>query len=205
MTDWNKINHDWFELRVWGKTKWEGVPCQKCPLDLWIYQEIVHEVKPRLIIEFGTLKGGTTLFLARVLDAIGNGSIVSVDKVDTPGRPEHPRIEYVLGDSLDPGVAASVRYTKDVMRGPCLIIEDSEHSRRHVLAELNLYWSMVDVGSYFIVEDTNHHFLHTDAAPETPWDAVQEFVKGRNDVLVDGSREKYRITFNPGGYLKRIA
>ena len=43
---------------TWGDTRWLGVPVQKCPLDLWIYQEIVYEIRPDLIIECGTAEGG---------------------------------------------------------------------------------------------------------------------------------------------------
>src|SRR5688500_14595071 len=39
---------------TWKKTYWLGVPTRKCPLDLWIYQEILHEVRPDIIVETGT-------------------------------------------------------------------------------------------------------------------------------------------------------
>ena len=31
---------------TWADTRWFGVKTLKCPLDLWIYQEIVHELAP---------------------------------------------------------------------------------------------------------------------------------------------------------------
>jgi hypothetical protein len=43
---------------IFQRTRWMGVPCQKCPLDLWIYQEIFHEIRPDLVIETGTAAGG---------------------------------------------------------------------------------------------------------------------------------------------------
>ncbi len=41
------------ESPLFTRTRWMNVPCLKCPLDLWIYQEIIAEVKPDLIIETG--------------------------------------------------------------------------------------------------------------------------------------------------------
>ena len=45
--------------RTWANTYWRGVPVLKCPLDLWVYQEILHEVRPDLIVEAGTKHGGS--------------------------------------------------------------------------------------------------------------------------------------------------
>lgn len=44
--------------KSWANTFWLGVPTLKCPLDLWVYQEIIFEIKPDLIIECGTASGG---------------------------------------------------------------------------------------------------------------------------------------------------
>ena len=67
-------------------TFWLGVQTLKCPLDLWIYQEIIFELirnnKPLVIIETGTHLGGSALFLACICDSIGNGRIISIDIID---------------------------------------------------------------------------------------------------------------------------
>ena len=49
------------EGRIYDRTRWMGVPCEKCPLDLWIYQEIIVETRPDLIVETGTRFGGSAL------------------------------------------------------------------------------------------------------------------------------------------------
>src|SRR5207237_5612429 len=79
--------------RPFEDTQWMGVPCLKCPLDLWAYQEIVFETKPDLIIETGSYKGGSALFLAHLFDLMGNGHVVSID-IEHRERPQHPRITY---------------------------------------------------------------------------------------------------------------
>src|ERR1700735_4179074 len=54
--------------RTWQNTTWLGVPVNKFPTDLWIYQEILTELRPDWIIETGTSEGGSAYFLACVCD-----------------------------------------------------------------------------------------------------------------------------------------
>jgi len=190
------------EPRIFAQASWMGVPCVKCPLDLWIYQEILSEVCPDLVVETGTYAGGTTLFLAHILDLLGNGAVVSIDIEDRP-RSAHPRIRYVTGPSTD---AVLVRRVLDTYeRTRCLVIFDSDHSRDHVLREMELFFPYVSVGSYMIVEDTNRngHPVCNSFGPG-PYEAVAEFLSHHDNFTADRSREKFLMTFNPNGYLKRI-
>lgn len=92
------LYYDSMDTWMWMNT-WFGIPTQKSPLDLWVYQEILWETRPDLIVESGTACGGSALFLATVLDRLGGGSICTIDIADVLGRPEHPRIRYILGSS----------------------------------------------------------------------------------------------------------
>ena len=56
---------------TWQNTRWLGVTAYKCPLDMWIYQEIIFEQQPDVIVECGTCLGGSALFLASLCDLIG--------------------------------------------------------------------------------------------------------------------------------------
>jgi cephalosporin hydroxylase len=94
--------------RTWTNTTWLGVRVEECPLDLWIYQELLSKLRPELVIETGTCAGGSAL-MASCMDMIDKGRIITVDIDDSPKRPEHPRIEYVSGSSTDPGIVARVR------------------------------------------------------------------------------------------------
>lgn len=84
----------------------------KYPADAWVYQEILFETKPELIIETGTYRGGGALFLATICDALGMGRIVTIDS-EAPQKdqplPEHRRIKYIVGSSIDPTVLEQVR------------------------------------------------------------------------------------------------
>ena len=188
---------------TWKNTFWRGVPAHKCPLDLWVYQEIIHEVRPDFIVETGTYQGGSALYLASVCDVEKHGRVISIDIEPQPGLPEHDRITYLVGSSTSEEVVEKVR--GEVGGGSVMVVLDSDHSADHVGNELRAYSPIVAVGSYLVVEDTN-----LNGNPILPgWgpgprEAVEEFLRDHDEYLVDESREKFFMTFNPGGYLKRV-
>ncbi|MFH1821914.1 MAG: CmcI family methyltransferase, partial [Methanobacteriota archaeon] len=92
--------YSYFFGKTLGNTFWLGVPTLKCPLDAWIYQEIVFETKPDIIVECGTANGGSALYLASLCDIIGKGRVITIDIEDGEGRPKHDRITYILGSSV---------------------------------------------------------------------------------------------------------
>jgi cephalosporin hydroxylase len=77
--------------RTWNNTTWLGTSILKCPLDLWIYQELLTRVRPDVIVETGTNKGGSAHYLASICDILGKGKIITVDISAEPDRPAHPR------------------------------------------------------------------------------------------------------------------
>ncbi len=190
--------------RTWRNTFFLGVPVAKCPLDLWVYQEIVSEVRPGLILETGTAHGGSALYLASLCDLVGAGRVVSVDVVEREGLPEHPRVSYVVGSSIERETFERVK--AHVRPGePVMVVLDSDHTREHVLAELRLYGALVTPGSYLVVEDTNVHGhpVFRSHGPG-PAEAVAEYLREDSRFAADEGREKFYMTFNPGGYLKRL-
>lgn len=191
---------------TWNDTRWLGVQTAKCPLDLWIYQEIMHEVRPDVIVECGTAYGGSALFFASICDLLGNGTVISIDIKERPGRPEHGRIRYLLGSSTSDEIIDEVKKRiGSPIETKVMIVLDSDHRKSHVLNELRRYSKLVTVGSYLIVEDTNlnGHPVDPTFGPG-PMEAVEEFLAGHDDFVVDKKREKFYLTFNPRGYLQRI-
>src|SRR5215204_6147628 len=73
---------------------WFGYELLKCPLDLWIYQELLVRTRPDVVVETGTWCGGSALYLAMILDHIGQGRVITVDIEEKANRPDHPRISY---------------------------------------------------------------------------------------------------------------
>lgn len=193
------------EKRTWSNTFWQGTPVLKCPLDLWIYQELIYEIKPDLIIECGTNSGGSALFLASMCDLVDNGKIVSIDIEVLPGRPEHSRITYLTGSSTSQEIVNKVKEFAG-NEGRILVILDSDHSKEHVLNELTIYSKLVTKNSYLIVEDSNinGHPVAREFGPG-PMEAIQEFLSENKEFVVDETREKFYLTYNPRGYLKKLA
>ena len=183
---------------------WLGVPIVKCPLDLWIYQEIVLAVRPDVVVETGTFRGGSALFFASLFDLLGNGRVYTVDVAEDPARPRHPRITYLLGSSTSTEVCARVRDAIAPQEN-VLVVLDSDHHSDHVLEELTAYHDLVKPGGYLIVEDThvNGHPVRPGFGPG-PMEAVREFLSRHRDFAPDRSREKFLLTFNPMGYLRRL-
>jgi cephalosporin hydroxylase len=196
--------HDvFYESDAWTKATWLGAQALKNPLDLWVYQEILHETRPELIVETGTYRGGSALYLASMCDLLGAGEIVSVDiEPLRDDYPEHPRITYLGGrSSTDPDVVAEIRARAEGRR--TLVVLDSDHSQAHVEAELAAYAPIVPVGCYLVVEDSNIGQIRTDLMPG-PLQAVESFLARTGEFVVDREREKFLITFNPSGYLRRV-
>jgi cephalosporin hydroxylase len=187
---------------TWPNTYWQGIHVEKCPLDLWVYQEIVFELRPDLIVETGTRHGGSALFFAHLCDILGHGRIVTVD-IDALANQPHNRITYIAGSSTDPSIVARVaEHAAGLER--VMVILDSDHSEQHVLDELEAYASLVTPGSYLVVEDTNvnGHPAYPSHGPG-PAEALTRFLATSDVFEVDREREKHRLTFNPGGYLRR--
>lgn len=191
--------------RTWLSTTWRGVPVTKSPFDLWTYQEIVHELRPAVIVETGTLAGGSALFLADLLElAGGDGRVISVDVYAAPARPEHERITYVTGSSVDPDVVARVR---DLVgdAAPVMVLLDSDHSAAHVAGELEAYHDLVTAGSYLVVEDgiVNGHPVEPGFGPG-PTEALEPFLAAHPEFEHDPRGDRFGMTFNPGGWLRRV-
>jgi cephalosporin hydroxylase len=192
-------------VRTHNRVTWMGHQCIKNPLDLMVYQEILFETRPNLIVETGTYAGGSALFFAHMLDIIGNGQVVSIDvNADQGGWPQHPRIRYVRGSSADPGLVAEVfrgRQSKEHR----LVVLDSDHTADHVLKEMELFAPYVPENCYMIVEDgnINGHPVAEWFGPG-PTEALEAFLPNHPEFWVDRSREKFLMTSNPGGYLKRV-
>ena len=188
---------------TWGETYWLGHHVLKCPLDLWVYQEIVFELRPDLIVETGTYRGGSALFLASLCELQGRGEVVTIDSAKQKGRPRQKRITYLTGSSTSEQVLRQVQRRAQGKKR-VLVIVDSGHSQEHVLAELRAYAPLATPNSYLIVEDANlnGHPVDPEHGPG-PEEAVAAFLAENDGFVRDFSREKLLLTFNPGGYLRK--
>ena len=86
-----------------------------------------------------------------------------------------------------------------------MVILDSDHRKSHVANELQIYSEIVSVGHYLIVEDTIIGNPILPAFGPGPKEALDEFLKDHPNFQADNDREKFMLTFNPGGYLRRLS
>jgi cephalosporin hydroxylase len=203
--------HLWYYRNfVWDTTSWVGVKTLKSPADMWNYQEILHALKPSLVIEFGTRYGGSALFFAAVMRQIGNRfKLISVD-VDAETVSEQtrqdPDIEVLIMSSLDPKVGERIATLRREYTGPVFVILDSDHSKAHVLAEMKTLRPFLVSGDYVVVEDSciNGHPVLPSHGPG-PFEAVQEYFREHpEDYRYDAAREaKFGFTFATRGFLIR--
>lgn len=200
----NLFHHLYYNSRVWQNTFFLGHHILKCPLDLWIYQEMIFELKPDLIIETGTFHGASALYLAALCDIVGKGEIITIDIDFVPNRPQHPRITHILGSSTELSITEQVKQ-HTVGKQSVLVILDSDHSKAHVDGEMKIYSQLVTVGSYMVVEDSNvnGHPVSPNFGPG-PMESIKEFLQRDKRFILDSAREKIFMTFNPRGFLKRI-
>ena len=197
---------------------WLGLPIIQYPQDIAAMQEIVWQVKPDLIIETGTARGGSAIFYASMMKILGRGKVVSVDidirKHNREAIRNHSLANFIIlvdGSSIDRQVIEKVKKTVDRAK-KVLVVLDSMHTHQHVLAELNAYSQFVSHGSYLVVFDTVIDSLPPQYSKDRPWNkdnnpkiAVREFLAGNKNFILDKDIEnKLMITVAPGGYLKRI-
>ncbi len=190
---------------IMNRSMYFGVRTLKSPIDAWIYQEIICETTPDVIIEIGNANGGGALFLAHLCDIIGKGRIIGLD-LSHKNVPEnvkiHPRITFIEGDACQNFEYVERLISKDES---VLVIEDSAHTYDNTLNVLRLYSSLIKPGDYFIVEDSICHHGLTIGPKPGPYEAIEAFINENADFEIDRIRERFLITWNPKGYLRRTS
>ena len=204
-----KFQELYYDSAVWFNTRWLGVRSQQAPTDNWSMQEIIAEIRPDYVVETGTANGGTSLFYAAVLSYVNpEGRVITIDvEPHVEDASKLPlwkqRVEMIVGSSVDPKVTDHI--SQEVSGKKVLVTLDSLHTRDHVLKEMEIYSKLVSSGSYLVVQDTNinGHPVGAGWGPG-PMEAVDDFLKTNDNFVVDRSREKFMLTFYPGGWLKRV-
>jgi cephalosporin hydroxylase len=195
--------------KTWLVSEWCGINTWQNPNDVWVHQEIISELKPDVIVEAGTYEGGSAVIWALILSQVNpSGRVITIDVKDQVKAARQlpifkEKVEHLVGSSTDPTIVAEVKKRTEGKK--VLVILDSWHKKDHVLEELRAYSSLVPVGSYVIVQDTNinGHPVFKEYGPG-PWEAVEEFLKENDQFAPDPSRERMLFTMHPRGYLKRM-
>jgi cephalosporin hydroxylase len=165
--------------RTWANTRWMGATILKNPFDMWVYQELICDNKPDLLIECGT-----KLYFAHLFDLLGHGRIVTIDIKNNPGKPVHPRIEYLTMSSTSDECMREL--DKRIRPGEkVMVVLDSDHSKKHVRRELELYAPRVTKGQYMVVEDSNvnGHPVTRSFGPG-PMEAIHDFLRANRQFEI---------------------
>lgn len=217
------LRSGWDVKHVYSFT-WLGRPIIQLPEDLVRLQEVIYRLKPDVIVETGVAHGGSLIFYATLCKAMEKGRVVGVD-VDI--RPHNRSaidahelsslITLIEGDSIRPSIVERVK--SQVKPGEIvMVLLDSNHSKAHVLAELNAYAPLVSPDSYIVAMDGIMEEVV--GAPRTqpdwtwnnPRQAALEFVASHREFeieepafLFNESHITERVTYWPSAFLKRVS
>ncbi|QND40173.1 cephalosporin hydroxylase [Rhizobium leguminosarum bv. viciae] len=198
---------------------WMGVPIIQLPVDILATREVIWATKPDVIIETGIARGGSLIFMASILAAMGNdkAKVVGVDidirahnRESIESHPMSNRIKMIRGGSVDDDVLAAVK--AEIPPGArVMVVLDSDHSYEHVLAECRAYGPLVTEGCYLVVADTLIGHLTEEQAftkRSKVWLRGNEPLKAVTDYLAETDRfevdpvlnGKLVLSSSPGGY-----
>lgn len=224
-----KVISDCWVKSSWGlkysySFSWMGRPVIQLPEDMIRTQEVIYKVKPDVILETGIAHGGSLIYYASLCKAMGHGRVIGVDIEIRPHNrkaiEEHELFEYITlieGSSIDDQVVEQVDNLVNENE-KAIVILDSNHTKDHVLAELEAYSHLVSVDSYIVATDGIMYDLagapgsNDDWAENNPKTAAEEFAKKHDNFEIDepafpfnegGIKE--RITYWPGAFLRRIS
>jgi len=218
---WLKVG--WNQKHVYTFS-WLGRPIIQLPEDIVRIQEVIHEVQPDVIVETGVAHGGSLVYYASLCKIFEKGRVIGVDiEIRSHNRAaleEHPLSELITlieGSSTDPATLSCV--AGEIRPGETtLVILDSNHTREHVLAELQAYSGLVSVGSYIIAMDGIMALVadtprgRPEWSADNPISAVEEFVRDHPNFVVEQppwefneSELRSNVTHWQQGYLRRVS
>ena len=205
-----------WQSRVSYEVTWLGVPVIQVPEDIVMVQELVWKVRPDVIIESGVAHGGALILYASLLELMGRGRAIGIDvdirKYNRLAIQSHPlsrRITLIEGSSVAEATVEQVRglvKPTDVV----LVMLDSNHTRDHVLAELELYGPLVTPGSYLVVFDEVMPMVADAPNGKPTWDednpleAVRDYLARHPEFVSDPEYERLGVTYCRGGFLRRL-
>jgi cephalosporin hydroxylase len=218
---------DWWVKLGWVQRysytfSWMGRPVIQLPEDMIRIQEVIHRVRPDVILETGVAHGGSLIFYASLCKAMGNGRVVGIDiEIRTQNRVaieahELSRlITLIEGSSTEPTVVDRAR-AEIQPDDRVIVILDSCHTKDHVLDELEAYAPLVTRDSYLVATDGIMKDLSDTCygKPDWTWNnpaaAASEFVLTHPEFVLEQppwpfneSALTKNVTYWPSAYLRK--
>lgn len=177
---------------------YKGLLRVKTPFDVVLYANLVWELRPKTILEFGSLQGGSGLWFADLMDAHGidGGEVHSFDLFGKCIHPsaKHRRLHfhscnlYEL-DTLDDALLARLPH-------PWLVVDDAHVNVLALTLHVDRH---VEVGDYYVLEDVG-------LSPTI------ELVEGMQTICNRGyaidtdyaDAFGYNVTSAPNGWLRKM-
>lgn len=216
------LKQEWNQLH-WQSFSWFGFQIWQFPEDLLRLHEVIVTLEPDVIIETGVSKGGSSIFFASMCRLLGKGRVISID-IQIPAAVRQAieqssfsdLITLIEGDSTSADVVEAARQ-KVRKNEKVFVFLDSNHSKAHVLRELNAYSCMVTTGSYIVAADgvmrslANTPCGRKEWAEDNPVAAAHEFVAKHPEFEIKRPVTLYgnqyvvdELTFWPDAWIKRI-
>ena len=212
----------WDNKYVYSFT-WLGRPIIQLPEDMMRIQEVIHSVRPDVIVETGVAHGGSLVFYASLCKAMEHGRVVGVDIEIRPQNraalEAHQLSSFftlIEGSSTEPSIIEKVRAQIGANES-ALVLLDSCHTKAHTLAELHAYAPLVGSGSYMVAMDgimgelTGALRTQPDWTWNNPRQAAIEFVKQNSDFSIEEPKFSFnegnitqRVTYWPSAFIKRL-
>jgi cephalosporin hydroxylase len=166
---------------------WLGRPIIQMPEDMVRLQEVIFQLKPDVILETGVAHGGSLVFSAGLCRLMGKGRVIGVDIEIRPHNRKAIESHFLSDLIVLVEGSSTAASTVDKVKGmiapgeTVLVLLDSNHTKSHVLAELEAYAGLVTPGSYIVAMDGVLELVPgaPRTTPDSAWDnpasAAREF------------------------------
>jgi cephalosporin hydroxylase len=213
----------WDVKHVYSFT-WLGRPIIQLPEDMFRLQEVIHRVRPDVIVETGIAHGGSLIFHAGLCRLMAHGRVIGVDvEIRLANRSaieRHPLADLITLIEGDSTAASTVARVKAAVRPgeSAMVLLDAAHAKAHVLNELDAYAPLVGVGSYIVAMDGIMGRLVGAPRSQADWDtnnpseAAREwaarnprFVREEPQFAFNEGLVRRRVTYWPDAFLRRVS
>jgi cephalosporin hydroxylase len=187
--------------------KWKDIEMTKFPNDIYIYQQIIWQAKPDVIVEVGTQRGTSAQFFNELIKAAGkpNSIVITIDIYPVP------EIQKSVLDSLGVIMITGdikklstqqkvVPYIKDKN---FLLVDDGSHRYEDVMASLQFFQKYQAPGNYMIVEDGITDVMLS-RKNRNALEAVDNFLTENTDYVRVLDFDHWLMSTTFGGIIRRL-